>query len=50
MKHLPIKIENNEPVISTLDIAKGVETKHKVVINLVRKYESEIKSIRGFDF
>ena len=50
MKNLPIKLENNEPVISTLDIAKGIEGEHKVIINLVRTFKKDLESIRFFDF
>lgn len=39
-----VTIENNEALASTLVIAKGFEVDHKSVVQLVRKYEKELKS------
>ena len=40
-----VKIENNEPLVSTLDISKGFESEHKHILELVKKYKDEIKSL-----
>ena len=45
-----IKIINDVPVISTVEIAKGFEVEHFAVLRLVKKYESEFQGIRTFDF
>lgn len=45
---LPIKLENNELVISTIDIASGLEVEHASVFKMVKKFDSELQSIRGF--
>ena len=39
-----ITIENNEPLASTLIIAKGFEVDHKSVLQLVKKYETRLKA------
>jgi len=48
MKNLPIQLENNEPVISTLDIAEGLKQDHRSVFRLVAKYKKELEEIRFF--
>ena len=47
MKHLPINIENNEPVISTFDIAAGMEVEHPTVFKLVKKFKADLEAIRN---
>lgn len=49
MTGLIIKLENNEPVVSTLDIAEGMGQSHTTVFKLVRKFKSDLETIRGFD-
>jgi len=40
-----VTIENNKLLVSTLDVAKGFEAEHKHVLELVKKYKDEIKSL-----
>lgn len=49
MTGLIIKLENNEPVVSTFEIADGLAQSHTTVFKLVRKFKTNLESIRGFD-
>jgi phage regulator Rha-like protein len=50
MTGLIIHLENNEPVISSIDIAKGMEGTHESVIKLIKKYETDLQEIKTFGF
>jgi len=49
MKNL-VKLENNVPVVSTLDIWEGLEVKHKAIIDLIRKYEQMFSELGTLAF
>lgn len=43
-----VKVLEGVPVISTLDVCKGFEVKHRAVMELIHKYNTEFQSIRSF--
>jgi phage regulator Rha-like protein len=43
-----VKIENNEPITSTLIIAEGMNIKHRAIMELVDKYEEDLKEFGIF--
>lgn len=45
-----VKIVEDVPVVSTLDMWKELKVEHSAIIKMVRKYESEFQSIRTFGF
>ncbi len=47
---LPVKVIDNEPFISTLDMWEGLEVEHKAIIQLVKRYETHFQDIRTFAF
>lgn len=45
-----IKLKNNIPVISSINIAKGFDVKHRAVLELIRAYESDLQDFQSFTF
>lgn len=45
-----VRIIDNEPLVSTLDIWEPLEVTHKAIIQLIRKYESEFSETRPIAF
>lgn len=43
-----VKLIDNVPLASTIDIAEGMRLEHRAVLFLVQKYESEFQEIRTF--
>lgn len=45
-----VKIIDNEPVVSTLDIFKDLGVDHKAIITLLKKYNNEFNQIKTLEF
>jgi len=45
-----IKVIDDVPVVSTLDMWEGLQVEHKAILQLVKRYESDFQDIRTFTF
>lgn len=50
IKNSIVKIIDNEPVVSTLDLYENLGVEHSAIIKLIRKYEKEFNQIRTLGF
>lgn len=45
-----VKVVNDVPVVSTLDMYRGLKVDHRTIIKLIKKYETDFQDIRTFGF
>lgn len=45
-----IKLQNNIPVISSINISKGFDVKHRAILELIRAYETDLQEFQSFTF
>ena len=45
-----VKIVDNTPLVSTLDIWEPLKVEHPYIVNLIQKYETDFQDIRVFRF
>ena len=45
-----VKIIDDEPMVSTLDMFTGLGVQHSAIMKLIKKYEKEFQSFKTFGF